>query len=197
MTEHIWVCGYGHKWSSNTATSNWWFGPMIWSNNLRVSKHNLSYMYRCFYFSLSSFFPLKKRGKNTPQKKTLQFSCWKPSGFSTGNFWWLRTWFSSQNPQETPRLCVWKLCKRCANWRSGEMERRFGKVCEAYFCFGPYFFVFWSQCTLRSTNMAGWKMDRIEDVSPIEHGDIPACYVNLAEGMVGFGDIYWITWWKS
>ena len=38
---------------------------------------------------------------------------------------------------------------------------------------------------------------RIEDVFPIEHGDIPACYVNLPEGMVGFwfvfGDIYWIT----
>ena len=53
----------------------------------------------------------------------------------------------------------------------------------------PCFFVenfgiFWSIYTPGSTNIAGWNMysTRMEDVFPIENGDIPASYVSLPEG---------------
>ena len=116
-----------------TATSNWWFGPMIWINNLRVSLHNLSYV-PVFLFLRKAVFYRSKNGENTRHRK-------KPLetfGVFNGNFWWLRTWFSSQNSQETPRLCVWKLCKRCANWRSAEIWSGLG-VCEAFFLVWPLF----------------------------------------------------------
>ena len=35
----------------------------------------------------------------------------------------------------------------------------------------------WLNYTPGSTNIAGWKWTRIEDVFPSKNGDIPACYV--------------------
>ncbi len=47
-----------------------------------------------------------------------------------------------------------------------------------------YFLVVWwyFPYTPGSTNIAGWKIRMVQDVFPIENGDIPASYVSVPKG---------------